>query len=120
MQPTPPSKRIVDAVNSAAWFTMDALWIARLEWPAYAAAGLTVATGLVLLALSWRYNRSDLFADLAVNCWIAMNTIWFVSDINELETPLFLVGAVAVLGAVFIAAAIWQSEDFRRMRVFRR
>jgi hypothetical protein len=121
MQPTPPSsKRVVDTVNSAAWFTMDALWIFRLAWPAYVAAGLTVATGVLLLALAWREDRSSLFADLGVNCWIAMNTIWLVSDLNGHETPLGLAGAAAVLGAVFILAAAWHSQDFRRLRFFRR
>jgi hypothetical protein len=121
MQPTTPfSKRLVDAVNSAAWFAMDAFWIIRLAWPAYAAAVLTVTTGLLVLALGWRQNRNDLFADLGLNCWIAMNTIWFVADINDQETPLVLVGVVAVLGAVFIAIAAFQSQDFRRLRIFRR
>jgi hypothetical protein len=121
MQPTPPSyKRVVDGVNSVAWFAMDALWIFRLEWPAYIAAGLTVATGVLLLALAWREGRGAVFAELGLNCWIAMNTIWMDSDLNGYETPLGLVGAVAVLGAAFIAAAVWHSEDFRRLRIFRR
>jgi hypothetical protein len=120
MQPTPLSKRVVDAVNSAAWFMMDALWIFQLQWPAYAAAGLTVATGVLLLVLAWREGRGALYADLGLNCWIAMNTIWMVSDLNGYETPLVLVGVVAVLGAAFIALAAWHSQDLRRLRIFRR
>ena len=121
MQTTPPSsKRVVDAVNSAAWFTMDAFWIFRLQWPAYIAAGLTVATGVLLLALAWRQDRGDLFADLGLNCWIAMNTVWLVSDLTGHETPLGLAGAIAALGAAFIAAAAWHSQDLRRLRIFRR
>ncbi len=121
MEPTPLfSKRVIDPLNSAAWFTMDALWIARLEWPAYGAAGLTVVTGVLLLILGWREGRSELFADLGLNCWIAMNTIWLVSDLTGHETPLALVGAVAFFGAAFIIAAAWHSQDLRRLRILRR
>ena len=121
MQPDPPaSKRVADAVNSAAWFAMDALWIFRLEWPAYLAAGLTVATGVLLLALGRGQDRDALLADLGLNCWIGMNTIWLVADLSGHETPLALVGTVAVFGAAFIVAAAWQSQDLRRLRVFRR
>lgn len=121
MEPTPPSsKRVVDAVNSAAWFGMDALWMSGLEWPAYAAAGLTVATGVLLLILGRRQDRGELFADLGLNCWIGMNTIWMVADLTGHELPLGLAGAVAILGAAFIAAAAWHSQDLRRLRLFRR
>ncbi len=118
MQPTPPSsKRVVDAVNSAAWFAMDAFWIFRLQWPAYIAAGLTVATGVLLLALAWRQDRGDLFADLGLNCWIAMNAVWLVSDLNGFPTPLAVAVPLALLGAVFLAAAAWYSQDFSRLRI---
>lgn len=125
MEPTPPppppaAKRVVDTVNSAAWFAMDALWIFRLEWATYAAAGLAVGTGLLLLVLGRGRDRSGLFADLGLNCWIGMNTIWMVADFAGEETPLGLAGAVAALGAVCIAAAAWLSQDFSRLRVFRR
>ena len=69
------SKRVVDPLNTFVWFAMDALWMCRWEWPAYAFAGLTVATGIWLLALGGRAGRGLLLADLSLNCWIAMNTI---------------------------------------------
>jgi hypothetical protein len=118
MEPTPSfAKRVVDPLNSVAWFTMDALWMFHLEWPAYVFAGLTVVTGLWLLALGWREGRGVLLADLGLNCWIAMNTVWLVSDLNGHPTPLaFAVPAVA-LGAIFLAAAAWHSQDFRRLRI---
>ena len=121
MESTPPSaKRVVDTVNSAAWFAMDVLWIFRLAGPAYVAAGLTVATGVLLLALGRGQGRGDLLADLGLNCWIGMNTLWLVADLTGHETPLGLVGAVAALGAAFIVAAAWHSQDLRRLRIFRR
>ena len=116
---TAPSfaKRVVDPLNSVAWFTMDALWMCRLAWPAYAFAGLTVVTGVWLLVLGWRQRRGVLLADLGLNCWIAMNTVWLVSDLNGRPTPLAFAVPLAVLGAAFLAAAAWYSQDFRRLRI---
>lgn len=111
------SKRVIDPLNSFAWFTMDALWMCRLEWSAYAFAGLTVVTGVWLLALGWRERRGVLFADLGLNCWIAMNTVWLVADLNSRPAPLAFAVPLAVLGAVFLAAAAWRSQDFRRLRI---
>jgi hypothetical protein len=120
-EPAPPSlKGVVDTVNSFTWFTMDALWIVGLEWPAYVTAGLTVFTGVWLLALAWRQGWGALFADLGLNCWIWMNTVWLVSDMNGRETPRAFAVSVAILGAAFIAAAAWHSEDLRRLRIYRR
>ena len=38
MEPEPTrwwSKAVIDPVNTVAWFSMDALWLAKLAWPAY-------------------------------------------------------------------------------------
>ncbi len=118
MEPTRTfSKRVVDPLNSVAWFAMDAFWMCRLEWPAYVFAGLAVVTGVWLLALGWRGGRGRLYADLGLNCWIAMNTVWLVSDLNGHPTPLALAGPLAILGAVFLTAAVWRSQDVSRLRV---
>ena len=111
------AKRVVDPVNSVTWFLMDALWMCKLAWPAYAFAALTVVTGLWLLALGWRQKRGLLFADLGLNCWIAMNAVWMVADLNERPTPLGVAVPLAAVGAVFLAAAAWYSQDIRRLRI---
>ena len=89
--PTPPtpmfSKAVIDPINTAAWFTMDALWLAKFEWPAYAASALTVLTGVMLLILGRREGRGALYADLGLNCWIVMNTVWLIHDLNDHDTP---------------------------------
>lgn len=114
------SKPVIDPLNTAAWFIMDALWMARLAWPAYVAAGLTVVTGLLLLALARREGRGALLADLGLNCWIAMNTVWLAYDLNGYESPRALAAALGALGAFFIIAAARHSQDIRRLRIFRR
>ena len=123
MGPEPPrllSKPVIDPVNTAAWFTMDVLWLARLEWPAYAAAGLTVATGVVLLALGRRDGRGAVYADLGLNCWIVMNTVWLAHDLNGRETPREFAAVMGALGAALIVAAARHSQDLRRVRILRR
>ena len=110
-------KRVVDPLNSFVWFTMDTLWMCKLTWPAYIFAGLTVLTGICLLVLGWRQKRGVLFADLGLNCWIAMNTVWLVTDLSGHPTPLELTVPLAVVGAAFITAAAWHAQDVRRLRI---
>ncbi|HUR55353.1 MAG TPA: hypothetical protein VMZ71_14565 [Gemmataceae bacterium] len=117
-EPAPSfAQRVVDPLNSVTWFTMDTFWMCKLAWPAYAFAALTVVTGVWLLVLGWRKKRGVLFADLGLNCWIAMNTIWLVSDLNSRRTPLEVTVPLAVVGAVFIAVATRRNQDFRRLRI---
>ena len=61
-------------------------------------------------------DRGGLYADVGLTCRIGMNTVWMVADLTGRETPLGLAGAMAGLGAAFIAAA-WHSKDVRRLRV---
>jgi hypothetical protein len=120
MEPQPAKSfamRVVDPLNSIAWFTMDALWMCKLEWPAYTFAGFTAVTGVWLLAAGWRESRRTLLADLGLNCWIAMNTIWLVTDLSGRPTPLAVTVPLAVLGALFIALATRSSQDVRRLRI---
>ena len=119
--PTPVfSKPVIDPLNTVAWFAMDALWLARLEWPAYAAAVVTVVTGVMLLALGRREGRGAVYADLGLNCWIVMNTVWLVHDLNDLETPRAFAAVTGVLGVALIVAATRHSRDVRRLRIFKR
>ncbi|AWM37075.1 hypothetical protein GobsT_50130 [Gemmata obscuriglobus] len=116
-EPRSFAQRVADPLNSVTWFTMDALWMGKLAWPAYTFAALTVATGLWLLVLGWRKKRGVLLADLGLNCWIAMNTIWLVADLSGRATPFGVTVPLAVIGAGFIALATWRSQDVRRLRL---
>src|SRR5690349_18922753 len=111
------TKRVADPLNSVAWFTMDALWVCRLEWPAYFFAGITVVTGFWLLALSWRVSAGAVFEDLGLTCWIVMNTVWLVLDLNGRSTSVAFAVPVATLGAIFLIAAACHSQDVRRLRI---
>ena len=82
MKPAPSfSRRMVDPVNSFAWFGMDGFWLAQLAWPAYLATGLTLASGACLLLLNRRRGQR-LNDDLALNAWMWMNALWVVSDLT--------------------------------------
>ncbi|WP_439623796.1 hypothetical protein [Gemmata sp.] len=96
---------------------MDALWMCKLAWPAYAFAALTVVTGVWFLVLGWRQKRGTRLADLGLNCWIVMNTVWLVADLTGRATPLAFTVPLAFLGAAFIATAAWKAQDIRRLRV---
>jgi nitrate reductase gamma subunit len=117
------SRRIVDPANSVAWYAMDGLWLAQLTWPAYVAAGLTLATGGTLLFLNRRTGQR-LNDDLALNAWMWMNALWVISDLGRLPQLRFAAMAVGVLGAVLLANALRPSRRrrntlrrFRKMRV---
>lgn len=111
------AKRVVDPMNSFTWFAMDALWMCKLAWPAYVFVAVTVGTGLWLVVAGWRQKRGLLFADLGLNCWIAMNAVWLVADLNGQPTPLGVAVPLAAVGAAFLALAAWYAQDFRRVRI---
>lgn len=114
------SKPVIDPINTAAWLAMDAFWLSRFAWPAYAAAALAVVTGILLPVLGRREGRGAFYADLGLNCWILMNTIWLVHDLNGQETPRAVAAVAGTLGAVFFVAAARHSHDLRRVRIFTR
>lgn len=125
MESPPPhvplfSRAVFDPVNTLVWFTMDACWLAKLEWAAYTSGALTALTGLVLLVFAAREDRGAVYADLGMNCWIVMNAVWMVNDLNGWETSKVFVAVVAVLGATFMLLAARHSKDLRRVRMFPR
>jgi hypothetical protein len=114
------SRRVVDPVNSVAWYAMDGLWLAQLAWPAYVATGLTLATGGTLLLLD-RRRVQRLNDDLALNAWMWMNTTWVVSDLGGLPRLRSMALAIAGLGAVLLANAVRPSKGHRgALRRFRK
>ena len=114
------SRRLVDPVNSVAWYAMDGLWLAHLTWPAYLATGLTLASGATLLLLDRRPGHR-LNDDLALNAWMWMNALWVVSDLGRLPTLRYAAMAVGCVGAILLANAVRPSRTYReRLRRFRK
>lgn len=99
------SRRLIDPVNSVAWFAMDALWLAQLAWPAYAATVLTLLTGAALILLD-RRGGSRLDDDLALNAWMWMNAAWAVSDLGGMPSLRYAALAIMGVGALLILNAV--------------
>lgn len=117
------SRRLIDPINSLAWFAMDALWLAQLAWPAYAATALTLVTGAMLVLMD-RRGGSRLDDDLALNAWMWMNAAWAVSDLGGIPSlryaalVIMAVGALLVLNAVRPDRPLSQSTHrFKKLRV---
>ena len=115
------SKDTLDTSNSFAWFFMDAFWMLGLNGAGLAFIVPTVLTGLGLLYIE---RRPAVFRiNLAINCWIWMNTAWMLSD--ALARPDLLVWARAMFagGVFFILAALLSAgglrETFSHFRRFR-
>ncbi|AMV40027.1 hypothetical protein [Planctomyces sp. SH-PL62] len=117
------SRRVVDPVNSVAWFAMDALWLAQLAGPAYLASAATLSTGATLLFLNWR-RWARLRDDLTLNAWMWMNALWMISDLGD--RPMFRKAALgfAILGAILLANELRPSPNrfeslarFKKMRI---
>ena len=120
------SRRVVDPINSIAWFAMDGLWLLQLAWPAYIAAGLTLITGGMLLWLNQRRGQR-LDEDLALNAWMWMNSCWAISDLSGINAMKYIAMGFGGVGALLIANAFRPSRRqrdmlrrFRKMREIKR
>jgi hypothetical protein len=91
------SGRVVDPVNSVAWYAMDGLWLAQMAWPAYVATALTLATDGILLLLC-RRRGPRLNDDLALNAWMWMNALWLISDLGGRPMLRYVTLAIGGLG----------------------
>jgi hypothetical protein len=99
------SRRTIDPANSVAWFAMDALWLAGLKWPAYAATVAALVTGALLLAQNRRWG-ARLNDDLVLNAWMWTNALWLLSDLGERPGLRSAALVVCVVGAVLLANAL--------------
>lgn len=91
---------------------MDALWLANLAWPAYAASVLTVASGGLLLFLD-RKRADRLDDDMALNAWMWMNALWVISDLGKIPSLRYAAMVVAAIGAVLLVNAIRPTKRSR-------
>jgi hypothetical protein len=110
-RPFPIPREVIDTLNSISWFIMDSAWM--LQWPTLAELMIlpTVATGLVLLYVEKR--RSLLLINVAICCWILMNTFWMLGDTHGQPALLFTARALFALGVLSVLGAAHFSEDLR-------
>lgn len=123
-RPFPIRKEVLDTVNSISWFLLDAFWMLDMRSAAYVFLPPTILTGLFLLYTDKR--RPILFINLAINCWIWMNTLWMLSDMEANSTYLAYARSLFVLGVFFILIAAFTSKSlmdtfshFKRFRVLK-
>lgn len=115
------SKDALDTTNSVAWFFMDAFWMLGLSGAGIFFIFPTVLTGLGLLYIE---KRPAVFKiNLAINCWIWMNSMWMLSDSFHLPGLMLYAKAIFAAGVFFIMLALFQSgnirETFSHFRRFR-
>ncbi|HBA61600.1 MAG TPA: hypothetical protein DCZ92_12455 [Elusimicrobia bacterium] len=118
------SKDVLDTTNSVAWFFMDAFWMLGLPGTGVFFIFPTVLTGLGLLYIEKR--PAVLKINLAINCWIWMNTMWMLSDAFRMPGLMLYAKLIFGAGVLFMLAALLQSGNiretfshFRRFRTFR-
>ncbi len=118
------SKDALDTVNSLTWFLMDAFWMLGATGVATFFILPTLFTGLCLLYIEKR--RTVLYINVAINCWIVMNTLWMISEIAESPEMLTWSRAAFGTGILFILLAVRSSENlketfshFRRFRLLK-
>lgn len=105
------SKEILDTVNSVSWFFADAFWMLDYLNIGVGLMIPTIVSGLCLLYVEKRHSL--LFINIAINCWIWMNTLWMASDM-DLEGGYLLAAKVFfILGAICILLAALTSKNLK-------
>lgn len=116
------SRRVVDPLNSVCWFAMDALWLAQLPWPAFAATALALSTGATLIVLEIRSGRR-ITDDLVLNAWMWMNALWLISDLGEQPSLRLAALGFAVMGGLLLTFDLYRTRTagtaLRRVRKLR-
>lgn len=119
------SKEVLDTINSIAWFIADAAWMLGSLKLAVLFMIPTILSGLVLLYVEKR--PSILLINLAINCWIFMNTLWILIDVYPGDITYYGSRAFFGLGILSIVLAGLLSQNlqetfshFKRFRSIRK
>lgn len=110
-RPFPISKEMLDTVNSVCWFLADAFWMIDLLPVGFALMIPTVISGLCLLYVEKR--RPVLLINLAINCWIFMNSLWMISEANLQGSYLTAAKLFFVMGLLCIMGSVWLSKSWK-------
>jgi hypothetical protein len=123
-RPFPVSKDGLDTVNSMTWFFADAMWMLGFHSTAMALLVPTIITGFLLLYIEKRLPLT--FINLAINCWIWMNTFWVAAEwrsqahLQDLSRGIFVLGVLFILGAAITSRNVRETfSHFRRFRTMK-
>ncbi len=121
----PVGKDVLDTLNSASWFLMDASWMLENHTISGVMIVPTILTGIFLCYIEKRRNIT--FINLAILSWICMNVCWMGSEVLANSSYLTVAKSLFVVGVAFIALAIATSDNlsdtfshFRRFRILKR
>lgn len=113
---------MLDTVNSASWFLMDASWMLQAEKVSVMMIVPTVVTGLCLVYIEKR--KTVTLINLAILSWICMNVSWMFSEVLEIPfyltvaKSLFGLGLAFIVGAVFVSGSLTETfSHFKRFRI---
>jgi hypothetical protein len=116
------SKDVLDTINSASWFLMDAMWMLQMERISVAMIIPTIATGVLLVYIEKRKTLT--LINLAILSWICMNVSWMFSEVLEIPfyltvaKSLFGLGLSFILAAVFVSGSVTETfSHFKRFRI---
>ena len=108
---------LLETTGSLLWFLMDGCWMLGLGGPARALALPTLAAH----GLAFRYTERsavELAVTGSVNCWVLMNVLWMVGDLEGRPDLLAWAQAAFAAGlALLLLAAVRAratGELFRR------
>lgn len=120
----PVSKNILDTANSLFWFAADAAWMLGAVSVGLLCMVPTIVSGLLLLYVEKR--KPVIFINLAINCWIMMNTFWMLSEgqpdgpYSTYSKVFFVLGVLAVFIATLLSKSLADTfSHFRRFRVLK-
>lgn len=73
---------VLETIGSLAWFLMDGCWMLGLG----AAARALVLPTVVAHGAAFRYTERslvDMAVTASVNCWVLMNVLWMIADLED-------------------------------------
>lgn len=96
--------RKIENFHILLWLLKDLSWM--MTWRAFGIFMIFPTMGFALY-ITWRrrYNKSELFYNLAIICWICANSLWMVAEFFGFEEHFKIYSLVLfVLGIVIICS----------------
>lgn len=99
------SFELLDSLNSAMWFLMDASWMFHWETLAYIMIVPVVITGIASVVVAEKVAHV-IFVYLALNCWIFMNVFWMIGDLHSIVSFLTVAKSFFFVGIFLLVLAL--------------